>query len=443
MNSGIFNILDSENEPESFYENLNSWFTVFIKQVGASCGVLVLKEEEEGAYTEYASSGFKDDFFYEFMARGKGNFELVETNFSPVLFLPDECELYNKNSRFAIVSRVALNETMLGFLLLEFSGEISEATKLLIALTANRIAQVHSSLHQIEIQSGIKKSSKPKEFIVPELYDLLVNNSEGKEIYLKNGYLLLNGPEGIGKKNYIKTIYEKASLSGEILFLNIIPEQLVKLEKYLEEWQLLSGSGILVFEKAENISLAQQRFFYEKLKSGSRGFIFIKEGKPQEEYRPFWKLFEEKEILFQSLNSLEKNKLTQIVRILFQSIITQKARLLKISEEAVSFLCEYEYKFNLSELHSILETAVLQSEGDLLTKENILNTLDSRVLSHELFDEEDLNLRKSVRSLERQKILLANKIFSGNQIRMSKALGISRGSLQYKMKQLEIEDVSK
>ena len=34
--------------------------------------------------------------------------------------------------------------------------------------------------------------------------------------------------------------------------------------------------------------------------------------------------------------------------------------------------------------------------------------------------------------------LLANKIFSGTQIRMAKALGVSRGSLQYKMKQLEL-----
>jgi transcriptional regulator with PAS, ATPase and Fis domain len=50
--------------------------------------------------------------------------------------------------------------------------------------------------------------------------------------------------------------------------------------------------------------------------------------------------------------------------------------------------------------------------------------------------DEDLDLRRSVEVLEKQKVLHAMKLFSGNQMRMSKALGISRGSLQYKMKQM-------
>jgi transcriptional regulator with PAS, ATPase and Fis domain len=53
-----------------------------------------------------------------------------------------------------------------------------------------------------------------------------------------------------------------------------------------------------------------------------------------------------------------------------------------------------------------------------------------------LIDDEDLDLRRSVEILEKHKVLHAMKLFSGNQMRMSKALGISRGSLQYKMKQM-------
>jgi DNA-binding protein Fis len=54
--------------------------------------------------------------------------------------------------------------------------------------------------------------------------------------------------------------------------------------------------------------------------------------------------------------------------------------------------------------------------------------------------EMDLDLRKGVHELEREKIETANRIFEGNQVRMAKALGISRGSLQYRLKQMELNN---
>ena len=79
---------------------------------------------------------------------------------------------------------------------------------------------------------------------------------------------------------------------------------------------------------------------------------------------------------------------------------------------------------------------ILQARTDTLKSEEIRNLWTGKLKNLLLIDDEDLDLRRSVEFLEKQKVLHAMKLFSGTQMRMSKALGISRGSLQYKMKHM-------
>ena len=137
--------------------------------------------------------------------------------------------------------------------------------------------------------------------------------------------------------------------------------------------------------------------------------------------------------------SLDKEKLKTVIDLLFKNLRQVNRRPdMTLSDDAYEFLFNYPYKENLRDLRNLLEQAVVTSKENIIRKEFYLKFNNSKIKSLDFQNEEDLDLRKSVQALERQKILLANKIFSGNQIRMAKALGVSRGSLQYKMKQLEL-----
>lgn len=109
---------------------------------------------------------------------------------------------------------------------------------------------------------------------------------------------------------------------------------------------------------------------------------------------------------------------------------------LRLSEENLHKVLKMNFGKNLSGLRNLLEESILSSSGSEI---GILDRKESRDRILTIPDSEDLDLRRAVEAVERQKILLAQKLFSGNQIRMARALGISRGSLQYKLKQLEID----
>ncbi len=91
-------------------------------------------------------------------------------------------------------------------------------------------------------------------------------------------------------------------------------------------------------------------------------------------------------------------------------------------------LQEYEWPGNWRELKGSLESAFLMCSGSVIRRE------DLRLGESDQWDESDqLNLRKRSRELEKQLLLQAYALHGGNQVQMARALGISRGSLQYKM----------
>ncbi|MBK6603897.1 MAG: hypothetical protein IPG24_00170 [Leptospiraceae bacterium] len=425
-----------------FYENIDFVFERLVRILNGSCGILVLKENAD-SFVEFTSCGYESDFYYSFLARGNGNFESITSSEEPVLFWAKDFSLSSPNSSLAMTTRIVYKGEMLGFLLIEFSQEVNDLQRTFLEMVAERIANLHAmKLNLVSIPTPYVHGNQDKN-INFELFDFILSGSIGFTNSLKaNRFINIQGSQGSGKKSLVKYIYKKLDLHGKIVHLNSLPDQIGKLEKSIQDWIALSGNGILVIENISNLSMGQQRVFFEFIKEPvlEPRIIFLDDlTKHKEDYQPFWNLLTQHTVQLPNLLSLDKEKLKTVIDFLFKNLRQVNRRPdMTLSEDAYEFLFNYPYKENLRDLRNLLEQAVIASKENIIRKEFYLKFNNSKIKSLDFQNEEDLDLRKSVQALERQKILLANKIFSGNQIRMAKALGVSRGSLQYKMKQLEL-----
>ncbi len=122
------------------------------------------------------------------------------------------------------------------------------------------------------------------------------------------------------------------------------------------------------------------------------------------------------------------NRLPEEVDRLMGRFRSQYRRQVNLTTDAHKALLSYHWPGNWRELKNTLESAFLMaSEGSI--------TLRRLRLGHwsNPEDWDDLNLRRHSESMERALLLRAYALHSGNQVQMARALGISRGSLQYKM----------
>ena len=425
-----------------FYENIDIVFDGLVRILNGSCGILVLKENAD-SFVEFTSCGYESDFYYSFLARGNGNFESITSSEEPVLFWAKDFSLSSPNSSLAMTTRIVYKGEMLGFLLIEFSQEVNDLQRTFLEMVAERIANLHAmKLNLVSIPTPYVHGNQDKN-INFELFDFILSGSIGFTNSLKaNRFINIQGSQGSGKKSLVKYIYKKLDLHGKIVHLNSLPDQIGKLEKSIQDWIALSGNGILVIENISNLSMGQPRGFFEFIKEPvlEPRIIFLDDlTKHKEDYQPFWNLLTQHTVQLPNLLSLDKEKLKTVIDLLFKNLRQVNRRPdMTLSDDAYEFLFNYPYKENLRDLRNLLEQAVVTSKENIIRKEFYLKFNNSKIKSLDFQNEEDLDLRKSVQALERQKILLANKIFSGNQIRMAKALGVSRGSLQYKMKQLEL-----
>ncbi|MGQ2869886.1 helix-turn-helix domain-containing protein, partial [Leptospira santarosai] len=153
-------------------------------------------------------------------------------------------------------------------------------------------------------------------------------------------------------------------------------------------------------------------------------------------FRPFRELLLQRTITIPSLDEFSSSQKKTFVKLILEELKESMGREdLRLSEENLHKVLKMNFDKNLSGLRNLLEESILSSSGSEI---EILDRKKSRDRILTIPDSEDLDLRRAVEAVERQKILLAQKLFGGNQIRMARALGISRGSLQYKLKQLEI-----
>lgn len=103
-------------------------------------------------------------------------------------------------------------------------------------------------------------------------------------------------------------------------------------------------------------------------------------------------------------------------------------RPLSLSADAVTALEDYNWPGNYREFCRTIEAAFLLAERDPIQASEL--RLGSWADSVE---PDALNIRKQAQQLEKKLLLQAFALHAGNQVHMARALGISRGSLQYKL----------
>ncbi|WP_244243480.1 helix-turn-helix domain-containing protein [Leptospira andrefontaineae] len=415
-------------------------FPECLRLIDGLAGLATLVSESDPSSLEEAGSwGYEEDgFFYPFLTKGSKIRSRLEGSKSP-FFLPrsEEVQLFRDNSFGCLLSPVLLDGRMLGFFLIELPNPAEERQILLLHLLCQKVARL------------LKKESEPStvyklfEDTSPDpLGELIFKLGNGKnsqlEKFKESGSICISGPASSGKKTLAKWIQKREFPGRPILTVSILPEQPSKLEKALIDWEKMAESGTLILENSENYSLAQQRilFEYSQRKSAKSRLIFLENSgkKSTDEFLYFRSLLSENKLELPAWKDWAKSDKISAVRPIFQEVCELHGRPdLVLSEDAIESLVGGISCQNLEDLRNAIEEAVLNS-GSGEIRNSDLKKEGSKGIS--LPDPEDLDLRKAVEAVERQKILLADKLFGGNQIRMAKALGISRGSLQYKLKNL-------
>ena len=103
-------------------------------------------------------------------------------------------------------------------------------------------------------------------------------------------------------------------------------------------------------------------------------------------------------------------------------------RKVELSPPVHDALSKYHWPGNWKELKNTLESAFLMASGNLIHEKDL--RLGRWAVPE---DWDNLNLRRHSEAVEKMLLLRAYALHSGNQVQMARALGISRGSLQYKM----------
>ncbi len=115
----------------------------------------------------------------------------------------------------------------------------------------------------------------------------------------------------------------------------------------------------------------------------------------------------------------------------------------RVSPEALAALLEHPWPGNIRELENLVERAVLLTESDTLTLAD-LPTLEGSSAPGEGAELDALDLKEYVRvhlaRLERTRIQRVLEAEDGNVTRAARRLGISRKSLQTKMKEYGLRD---
>jgi DNA-binding NtrC family response regulator len=117
---------------------------------------------------------------------------------------------------------------------------------------------------------------------------------------------------------------------------------------------------------------------------------------------------------------------------------------LRLEPAALAVLMEHDWPGNIRELENLMERVVLLADGDRITPDDLLGLRSSPALAHDDDDLDALGLKEYVRvhtaKLERARIRRVLDAEEGNVTRAAKRLGISRKSLQTKMKDYGLRD---
>nr|WP_232373923.1 helix-turn-helix domain-containing protein [Leptospira chreensis] len=403
-------------------------------ELGFSAGVVVLKAEDEDSFYESASFGYGEDgFYYSFLNRGSEHWEELMRSQEPIFFSGTEFELFSKKTN-AMTIRIRSAQKEIGFLLAEMDDSLSLPAGIFLTLLSEKIGnewgKTRPSLvakETVFVDNSLSLSRRE----IPNL-DLAISE------FTKQKVLTILGPSGSGKKTLAKWIHQSQLPGAPFLVVESLPDHFGKLEKALAVWGSESRQGSLVLVGIHALSLGQQQILSDWWsKSGYSGSLFLlgPEEMSQELLPEFERFLRKNSLVLPSLRFLPKAKLQTLVQAIFEELCNSQNRSgLKLGALSLQELVFRSYPGNFTDLRNAILTGILTCRSNQVEPADL--EPGKFKMDLEIPDAEDLDLRRGTEALERQKILLAMRIFSGNQIRMAKALGISRGSLQYKMKQL-------
>jgi two-component system, NtrC family, response regulator AtoC len=116
----------------------------------------------------------------------------------------------------------------------------------------------------------------------------------------------------------------------------------------------------------------------------------------------------------------------------------------RVSPEALAALLEHPWPGNIRELENLIERAVLLTEGDTIGLADLPGLRHAGAVPTSGEELEELDLKEYVRvhtaRLERARIGRVLEAEDGNVTRAARRLGISRKSLQTKMKEYGLRD---
>jgi len=116
----------------------------------------------------------------------------------------------------------------------------------------------------------------------------------------------------------------------------------------------------------------------------------------------------------------------------------------RVAPDALAALLEHNWPGNIRELENLMERSVLLAEGDTIHLNDLPGLRQLRTPSLGVDDLDELGLKEYVRvhtvKLERNRIQRILEAESGNVTRAARRLGISRKSLQTKMKDYGLRD---
>ncbi|PJZ83320.1 helix-turn-helix domain-containing protein [Leptospira harrisiae] len=435
MPSQAISLLASEITGKDWMESVlpNLWERL-CTELGFSSGVVVLKAENEDSFYESSSFGYGEDgFYYSFLNRDSLHWEELMNSQEPVFFSGTEFELFGKKTN-AMAVPIRSGQREIGFILVEIEESSEVPAGIFISLFSEKIGKEWGRTKPQTPQLVLNNQENSQALYRQEIPNLDLAVSE----FSKQKVLSILGPPGSGKKSLAKWIHQNHLPGAPFLVIESLPEHFGKLEKALSAWGSESRNGSLVLVGIHTLNLGQQQILSDWWsKSGHSGSLFLlgPEEMGQELLPEFERFLRKNSLVLPSLRFLPKLKLQTLVRAIFEELCSSQNRSgLQLGESSLQELVSRSYSENFTDLRNAILTGILTCRSNQVE----LSDLEPGrfKMDLEIPDAEDLDLRRGTEALERQKILLAMRIFSGNQIRMAKALGISRGSLQYKMKQL-------
>lgn len=126
----------------------------------------------------------------------------------------------------------------------------------------------------------------------------------------------------------------------------------------------------------------------------------------------------------------QRDRIAEEAERLLRSFRRKFGRSISLTGEALEALRSYDWPGNWQEFKETLKSAFLLCPGSELRR------VDLQFGNWNQGQGDDLNLRYRTAELEKSLLLQAYALHGGNQVQMARALGISRGSLQYRMNKL-------